>query len=109
MSDKPQNINNGEPKTATELNLDVNNSFVGITSPNVPSTKLKYSFENGDDVILKKGDIRIRVTNSKNQPDGSINGEVKTVDPSRESASLGIDESMVIKFNDKHIFGCMKK
>ena len=109
MPDKPINIKTNELKTATELNLDINNSHVGITSPCLPGTKISYGFENGDDVVLEKGGIRIRMRGAIRQPNGSIIGTVQSVEPDQALVSLGVDDNTSIQFSGKHIFTCSKK
>lgn len=96
-------------KTAKELDLATNESIVGITSRCSPSTKISYEFKSGDDVTLKKGDIRIHVQNARKQPNGNIIGTVQSVESDKELVSSGVDANTIIEFSEKHIFGCTKR
>lgn len=92
--------------TAKNLNLDINNFFVGVTST---GEKVKYHFESGDIVILQKGEVQIRVQNAIKQRDGSIIGTVQFDASDQAAESLGINTGTKIMFCSEHIFRISKK
>ncbi len=95
--------------TSEDLNLDLNDSGIGVFGTYGPGTTLKYDFENGDDVSLKKGKINIEVQNAEKQPDGAIKGVVKFVVPYNALEADGVVEGTEIIFSYKNIFSCSKK
>jgi hypothetical protein len=91
--------------TAKELELDHNKHGITVVGTYGPKTIIKYDFENGDNVGLRKGEIKIEVENVAKEAEGTFTGIIKSINPQK---SLEIDDRSEISFTYNNIFVCMK-
>jgi hypothetical protein len=94
--------------THNELTLDENDNGITFSGTYGPGVKIKYEFEDGDSVTLKKGDIEIEVLKAKKQSDGTYKGTIKYVEPFKALEKEGADEGIEIIFKYKNIFACSR-
>ncbi len=92
----------------TDLKFDLNKHGITVVGTYGPTTVIKYDFENGDDVSLRKGEIKVEVKSVEKQADGTFKGVIKNIKPYNSLESEQISEGTEILFSYTNIFACTK-
>lgn len=89
-------------KTAEDLGLDINTSYLGVTSSKCVIHDIPECFTTNDDAELRKGEVQILVRNLKRCADECFTGQVASIFP--PDASLKISEDEPISFSKRYVF-----
>lgn len=92
----------------TDLKFDLNKHGITVVGTYGPKTVIKYDFENGDDVSLRKGEIEVEVKSVEKQAGGTFKGIIKNIMPYNSLEAEQISEGTEILFSYTNIFACMK-
>ena len=90
---------------AKELGFDISERCNGYIKKHTPTGLRDFSKVNeGDEVILQKGDIQVQIQIIKNNFDQTYIGQVLSVNPYGALKNNNITEDREISFSYRHIF-----
>ena len=91
---------------AKDLGFDHNENKILHVGKYKLGKAIQMTIEDGNQVSLRKGDIKIEVQDIKKTEDGTYCGKVQYVEPYKALSEEGVDEGVDISFSYKHIFAC---